>query len=712
MNIKAQIVDVTAPSRAGAPAPYDKPLGDVVMAAFPARRPDFTPCDFRPGASPPECYPERERNRDARGISAFPVTLTGYDPYWGPKPGRAVPAGESQHLRGVRVTVDSWQDALELVKLHRDRGALYEFLSLTEGIQTTLIEYGKLRKKSKDGKLSAKDTDSFKNSISSYKRALRHCLRRQDNRAVDPDTNQPIRLIDRPIFSRFLNGRGICPDNLQHRSKEPWVAVEIECCLPMNHIEIMEELKKRLIWGVGIKTDGSLRATRSSDVCHELVFCRPRKGFEDCLAKLCKFLKDMDAVVNNTCGLHMHLDMRGKKEKEVESLAMDLESHMPFVANMVAPHRTVDNNHARFCLPGLSWENRYHRVNLAAFRRHYTLEIRLHQGEVDYLPIINWVHLMESLLGHRPISQKMKQWIAKLKVPVEERRYWTERVNMFWPLMIAKDATKIAVADIDRETINLRPYMMMAVTEPAPGRNHYPYQHVCNGIRHCFRDMRQCANHCINSYQTHMTLNAALRGAGVTLNQGEIRAWAGAYPDAGPVELHYNGVTFTAANTREAIQYILRTARSNRERNLLMDEAHIPSMTIADERVWQRRLASVEAGEGATPEPFVHRVAPHPPPIRFEPAMQTDQVSNAYYTTAYDEMVRSFQAGIQVAVPLPPSDPPRVMTPQEPAEAVNSNQRVQWIQPGRPLGFVEPAADAPIEWEHVFDEPTPAHTDL
>ena len=248
-----------------------------------------------------------------------------------------------------------------------------------------------------------------------------------------------------PPLPKWYTGGQLDPGHIPSRISEKWLTAEMECFFPdgVTKPKLLRAMKDRKVWGVCTKGDGSIQAPAGC-LPTEVVLCRPRAAYDAALSKLCAFMKEMGAGVNSSCGMHVHFDFRHSNRYEVESVAKRLEKHFLLAKYLLEPHRRCNS----YCLEGLSWTNRYHAINLCAFLRHQTLEIRAHQGTVEYLDIINWIKLLEAMMQVRigelfedDQDRTLGAWLDRLNLTPEEKAYWrteAEKHNTEMPDILSK----------------------------------------------------------------------------------------------------------------------------------------------------------------------------------------------------------------------------------------------------------------------------------
>lgn len=149
--------------------------------------------------------------------------------------------------------------------------------------------------------------------------------------------------------------------------------------------------------------------TCSNEQGHEICVLASANEIESVIERVCSVLNDvLNASVNKTCGLHVHLDVRHKKAAVTFSR---LVSALPFLASLVPSSRLRN----RFCLLNSSDKisehtGRYYAVNPQSIRKHRTVEVRLHSGTTDPAKIIHWIRLLRFFAYQRKRSVPIKSF--------------------------------------------------------------------------------------------------------------------------------------------------------------------------------------------------------------------------------------------------------------------------------------------------------------
>jgi hypothetical protein len=210
-----------------------------------------------------------------------------------------------------------------------------------------------------------------------------------------------------------------------------------------------------------VRDDGSLSADDHTGV-EVTVLLDAKHGF-DKLYKVCKVLNSMGAMVNSTCGLHVHLDQRGFTRSESVLIGKRLGKYLPILTKLVPSSRR--NN--RYCKASVSELSgcRYHAVNMTSLSKHKTIEVRLHSGTTDARKIENWVRLLRSIVESKANVKRsistLQGLMDSLNLSSELVEYFDRRFNKFNPASSgpgteSQDNTEVnddEVSGIDAEAV-------------------------------------------------------------------------------------------------------------------------------------------------------------------------------------------------------------------------------------------------------------------
>lgn len=167
---------------------------------------------------------------------------------------------------------------------------------------------------------------------------------------------------------------------------------------------------------VTVKQDGSLRCCPEKDLhpsqCakhknlfeHELCVLLKEDNYKETMKKICDVLSKVNAIVNKSCGMHVHIDMRNRDaEKAYQNLVssqgilfkMNPKSRSELYAKKAVSREFDDVRTPR------GGESRYIGINAQAMERHSTIEIRIHSGTIDYTKITNWIEILLMVSNHK-----------------------------------------------------------------------------------------------------------------------------------------------------------------------------------------------------------------------------------------------------------------------------------------------------------------------
>jgi len=216
------------------------------------------------------------------------------------------------------------------------------------------------------------------------------------------------------------------------------------------------------LWKVG--DDGSVRRSMSNDERNNyqsVELTTPKLYAVDGLKKVKEVLdiwNKLGAAVNNSCGFHVHVDAYGFSQRELARLLLVWLKLEPVIYFLVSPSRR-DNSYARFwrranlynlarmILGQINGNDRYHALNLVAFKKYRTIEFRIHQGTTNFEKVKNWtlfcLKLVEKVksglkwydFSEEPTIEEVldKLGITENSVPILQnaRKFLIERYNHF-----------------------------------------------------------------------------------------------------------------------------------------------------------------------------------------------------------------------------------------------------------------------------------------
>ncbi len=160
-----------------------------------------------------------------------------------------------------------------------------------------------------------------------------------------------------------------------------------------------------------IVRDGSLTGDNSQEVVSPIL--NGEKGFNS-LRTLCSALGSVNAKVNRSCGLHVHIGAACMTDEHYCRLVRNYQRLEGVIDTFMALSRRGNNSRWCHTLQGIDFSacttkrqilaamnfDRYYKVNACAYERHHTIEFRQHQGTTDYEKISNWVRFLAKLVEY------------------------------------------------------------------------------------------------------------------------------------------------------------------------------------------------------------------------------------------------------------------------------------------------------------------------
>lgn len=190
-----------------------------------------------------------------------------------------------------------------------------------------------------------------------------------------------------------------------------YIGLELEFCAPIDELDFALLLHKEGVHQFGqMKKDGSLRPKLDVEHGYELALLFPEQHFKQHLKKVCNILQKVGARADNQehfrrCGLHVHIDMRRGRKKDI--VYNNFVACQKVLSTFLDPNRS-DSEFCRLIKSRefpTKFENtreeRYKAINAASFYKYQTLEIRMHQGSVNFKDICNWMNLLIKIANYK-----------------------------------------------------------------------------------------------------------------------------------------------------------------------------------------------------------------------------------------------------------------------------------------------------------------------
>lgn len=224
------------------------------------------------------------------------------------------------------------------------------------------------------------------------------------------------------------------------------LGVEIECFIPLSLEALRSTFKERYPNGlpnIRVARDGSIDADEGySDF--EFRILTNTNDLSN-LKEFCAFLRTIGARVNKSCGLHVHLDARAY-DNAPTGMVNKLRHALP-ILNAMVPSSRINNN---YCRADVSTSGeRYAKINKESFKKHKTIEVRLHSGTTDFVKIESWIRILHSIAfttkritidDSSTPAEVLSIHAAKLGWPSELVDYIKARIRKFNPSVLGLES--------------------------------------------------------------------------------------------------------------------------------------------------------------------------------------------------------------------------------------------------------------------------------
>ena len=235
----------------------------------------------------------------------------------------------------------------------------------------------KLKKKTKSGRITLANGNTIEYS---YKLT----------EGIHHSKNVFLTLKNKHLLDAFFKSKK--PETDEH-----YIGVEIECYIKGSHKNLAQALMSEdneLSKKVTIKADGSLRR-QEGEINTELAIIDTEENIHETLKSIEKVLEDFEIRVDDSCGLHVHLDMRNK----IAELCFHNLVKMQTIFYKMQPKERETNQYCRKTESSnvfkmLRQGERYRGINPCSLENLQTIEIRLHEGTYKAEEINNWINLL------------------------------------------------------------------------------------------------------------------------------------------------------------------------------------------------------------------------------------------------------------------------------------------------------------------------------
>jgi hypothetical protein len=224
---------------------------------------------------------------------------------------------------------------------------------------------------------------------------------------------------------------GTAPSRRRIPQTDRRFGVELELMFPasMTRANIKDALIAAGCTSWSVKGDGSLSGGNGMEVVSPPL--RGDAGMEQ-VEKACRALRALGAKPNRSCGLHVHHEIRDLNVDAAKRFVRSWYNNQDLIDGLVAPSRRNGGN--MYCgrltvndmarIDGLSdlryiGVDRYRTINLNAYGRYGTVEVRQHQGTCDFEKIRTWILFGQAMIASSyteplPVLSTVRDLVTRL----------------------------------------------------------------------------------------------------------------------------------------------------------------------------------------------------------------------------------------------------------------------------------------------------------
>lgn len=191
-------------------------------------------------------------------------------------------------------------------------------------------------------------------------------------------------------------------------------------------------------------TDSSLSGNQTFELVSPIL--HGEQGLEE-LEKVCWVLDLCDAKVNDSCGLHIHMDAVDFDMPTWRNLAITykrlegvIDGFMPrsrrnnrYCKGLASiSEATIRNAQTITDLRRAFRNDRYHKVNLEAYARHQTVEFRQHGGTTNFTKMSAWIHFLAKMITFA------KQGMVQQRTTLDAIPFLTDSEKLYFKIRTRK----------------------------------------------------------------------------------------------------------------------------------------------------------------------------------------------------------------------------------------------------------------------------------
>lgn len=187
-----------------------------------------------------------------------------------------------------------------------------------------------------------------------------------------------------------------------------YIGIEIECYGKISRVSLQKLFfKYDLEEFVMIGDDGSIDPPEILDAdgepneeyfhTFELRLLIPQQNLSIVLKRFGRIFRMARLKVNESCGLHVHLDMRERNVTDCYRKLLAFQDALFAIVNK-------DRWNNQYCRRTTEGDRAHHMgINRSAYEEHQTLEVRMHHGCVDTSQIEKWIRLLINVVDAKKV---------------------------------------------------------------------------------------------------------------------------------------------------------------------------------------------------------------------------------------------------------------------------------------------------------------------
>ena len=159
---------------------------------------------------------------------------------------------------------------------------------------------------------------------------------------------------------------------------------------------------------------------------HEIRLLSTEEDLKSNIEKLNKVMNYIKPKINDSCGLHVHLDMRNRNADECYDKLLKAQTQM----YKMQPKERKNNRHSGRRATTTS-NGKYYAINRSSDREKKTIEVRLHSGCTDIIDILNWTNFLVKIVDSKTKAKRFTKPFYKRILGEDTYDYMVERESRF-----------------------------------------------------------------------------------------------------------------------------------------------------------------------------------------------------------------------------------------------------------------------------------------